>query len=116
MTQHSASNQSGATAAGGSGDSGTSGTSSSGKRTAGIFDIRVIIGALLGLFGLILVLTTLFSNPQARVAKANDIDLNLWTGLSLLAAAAMFIAWAYLRPIVVDESATTSADDRPPGH
>jgi hypothetical protein len=116
MSQHSASNPSGATAAGASGESGTSGTSSgSAKRTAGIFDIRVIIGALLGLFGLILVLTSLLSDPQAQVAKANDVDLNLWTGLSLLAAAAMFIAWAYLRPIVVDESAASS-DDRPPGH
>src|SRR4028118_1003594 len=95
MTEHSASNASGATAAGG-GTSGSAGGDGGGKRTAGIFDIRVIIGALLGLFGLILVLTTLFSNPQARVAKANDIDLNLWTGLSLLAAAAMSTAWAYL--------------------
>jgi hypothetical protein len=110
MSQHSASNPSGATAAGAS-DTGTSGTS--GKRTAGIFDIRVIIGALLGLFGLILVLTSLFSDPQAAVAKANDVDLNLWTGLSLLAAAAIFIIWARLRPIVVDESASS---DSPAGH
>ena len=121
MSQHSASNPSGATAAGASTGSGTSGGESgasdgtSGKHTAGLFDIRVIIGALLGIFGLILVLVSLFSDPQAPVAKANEVDLNLWTGLSLLLASAMFVAWARLRPIVVDESAAGS-DDRPPGH
>ena len=113
MTEHSASNASGATAAGGN-SSGSTGGDGAGKRTAGIFDIRVIIGALLGLFGLILVLTSLFSNPQAQVPRANDVDLNLWTGLSLLAAAAIFILWARLRPIVVDESAASG--DRPAGH
>ena len=113
MTEHSASNASGATAAGG-GTSGSAGGDGAGKRTAGIFDIRVIIGALLGLFGLILLLTSLFSDPQAQVARANDVDLNLWTGLSLLAAAAIFILWARLRPIVVDESAASG--DRPAGH
>jgi len=116
MSQHSASNPSGATAAGAASGAGSTGSSSgSGKKTAGIFDIRVIIGALLGLFGLILLLTSLFSDPQAQVAKANDVDLNLWTGLCLLAASALFIAWAFLRPIVVDESAASSGD-RPPGH
>jgi hypothetical protein len=113
MTEHSASNASGATAAS-AGTSGSTGSDGGGKRTAGIFDIRVIIGALLGLFGLILVLTSLFSNPQAQVPRANDVDLNLWTGLSLLAAAAIFILWARLRPIVVDESAASG--DRPAGH
>ena len=113
MSQHSASNASGATAAS-AGTSGSTGSDGGGKRTAGIFDIRVIIGALLGLFGLILLLTSLFSNPQAQVPRANDVDLNLWTGLSLLAAAAIFILWARLRPIVVDESAASG--DRPAGH
>jgi len=112
MTEHSASNASGATAAS-AGTSGSTGSDGGGKRTAGIFDIRVIIGALLGLFGLILVLTSLFSNPQAQVPRANDVDLNLWTGLSLLAAAAIFILWARLRPIIVDESASS---DSPAGH
>jgi hypothetical protein len=112
MSQHSASNPSGATAAGGS-TSGDTGGDSSGTRTAGIFDIRVIIGALLGIFGLILVLMSLFSDPQARVARANEIDLNLWTGLALLATSAIFILWARLRPIIVDESASS---DSPAGH
>lgn len=126
MSQHSASNPSGATASGATaagagtgssttgGASGTTGETAS-KHTAGLFDIRVIIGALLGIFGIILVLTSFVSDPEALVAKANEIDLNLWTGLSLLAASAMFILWARLRPIIVDESAM-SDDDRPPGH
>jgi hypothetical protein len=111
MSQHSASNPSGATAAGGDTSGSTGG--SSGTKTAGIFDIRVIIGALLGLFGLILLLQSLFTDPKARVAKANEIDLNLWTGLALLATSAIFILWARLRPIIVEEPASS---DSPDGH
>ncbi len=76
-----------------------------GTRTAGAFDIRVIIGALLGIYGVVLLLTDLVGNPEARVDRANDIDLNLWTGLALLVASAIFVLWARLRPIVLKESA-----------
>ena len=102
------SSSSGATSAAGGGHSsaatGHSSDSGGGKRTAGLFDIRVIIGTLLGVFGLILLLMGLFSDAQARDARANDVNLNLWTGLALLATSAGFTLWARVRPIIVEES------------
>lgn len=82
-------------------------------RTAGVFDIRVIIGSLLGIFGLILLAMGLFSGAQARDERANDVNLNLWTGLGLLVASAIFVLWARLRPIVIEEP---PPGDRPTGH
>ena len=69
---------------------------------AGLFDIRTIIGMLLGTYGVILVVTSFFTSDE-QLAKADGIDINLWAGLGLLVAAAAFIAWARLRPIVVPE-------------
>lgn len=68
---------------------------------AGAFDIRVFIGALLGLYGAILLVTALVGTTEEELEKAGGVNVNLWTGLALLAAAAAFVAWARLRPVVV---------------
>jgi hypothetical protein len=70
-------------------------------RKAGAFDIRVFIGSLLGIYGVILLLTGLFGTSDADLAKADGLNVNLWTGIGLLVAAALFILWARLRPVVV---------------
>lgn len=82
------------------GDAAASG--SSGRHAAGLFDIRTIIGALMGIYGVILVVMS-FLTSEADKAKADGANLNLWTGLGLLALSAALIGWALLRPIVVDE-------------
>jgi drug/metabolite transporter (DMT)-like permease len=69
---------------------------------AGLFDIRSIIGLLLGIYGVILVITSFFTSDE-QLAKADGVDVNLWTGLGLVVAAIVFIAWARLRPIVVPD-------------
>ena len=76
------------------------GTTSSHR--AGLFDIRTIIGLLLGIYGVILVVTSFFTSDE-QLQKADGVDVNLWTGLGLLAAALVFVAWARLRPIVVPD-------------
>lgn len=68
---------------------------------ASLFDIRNIIGALLGIYGVVLVIMS-FSTSDAQVAKASGVNANLWVGLGLLAFAIFFIGWAILRPIVID--------------
>jgi hypothetical protein len=70
------------------------------RHAAGLFDIRNIIGALLALYGLILLLVAIFGG--AGQADRN-VGANLWTGIALLVAGGFFLLWARLRPIVVDE-------------
>jgi drug/metabolite transporter (DMT)-like permease len=82
---------------------------SSTQHKAGLFDIRIIIGGLLGIYGLILLLTGLVSeDTQVESSKA----INVWVGIGLLVASAAFVAWARLRPIVVPDE-VPAADDRP---
>ena len=68
---------------------------------AGLLDIRNIIGGLLGIYGLILVLLGIFADPQED--KTGGVNANLGAGLALLVAAAIFITWARLRPVVVPD-------------
>lgn len=68
------------------------------RRRAGLFDIRVIIAGLLGVYGVILVLTALLGS-DADVDNATNINL-LGGGLMLVVSVA-FVLWARIRPIVV---------------
>jgi hypothetical protein len=68
---------------------------------AGAFDVRNFIGALLGLYGLVLLLTGIFGTDEAALAKSDGVNVNIWTGLALLVAGGIFIGWARLRPVVV---------------
>jgi len=70
---------------------------------ASLFDIRTIIGALLGIYGVVLVILS-FSTSNQDLEKVSGINANRWVGIGLLLFAAFFITWAFLRPIVVDEA------------
>src|SRR3954449_8722408 len=72
------------------------------KPRANLFDIRNIIGALLGIYGVVLLVMS-FTTSDSDLAKASGVNANLWVGIGLLAFAVFFIVWAVLRPIVVDE-------------
>ena len=69
---------------------------------ANLFDIRNIIAALLGIYGVVLVIMS-FVTSDRQLAKVSGVNANLWVGIGLLLFAAFFVVWAYLRPIVVDE-------------
>jgi hypothetical protein len=70
------------------------------KKKAGAFDIRVVIAALIAIYGVVLTVLGVIADP-AEVDKAAGININLWGGLAMLAFAALFVLWARLRPIVV---------------
>lgn len=72
------------------------------KKTAGAFDIRVIIAALLGFYGVVLLIVGLFFTSDSDLAKGGGFHVNLWTGIGLLVTSAIFALWAKLRPIVVE--------------
>jgi hypothetical protein len=85
------------------------------RHTAGLFDIRNIIGALLGIDGLILTFMGIFGDSEED--KTGGINANLWAGLALVAAGIIFIAWAWLRPVVVPDDVEPADDEkRPAGH
>ena len=94
----------------------------SGGHTAGAFDIRNIIGSLLAIYGVLLVFAGLFMDTEE--AKTGGVNANLWTGLALAVAAAVFLVWARLKPIVVRDHVEPVEDDptrpaprrRPGGH
>ncbi len=71
------------------------------KKTAGAMDVRSIIGMLMGTYGVILTLMGLFADPETD--KTGGVNANLWAGLALLLVGVIFMGWARLRPIVVEE-------------
>jgi hypothetical protein len=70
------------------------------KKKAGAFDIRVVIAALIAIYGVVLTILGIIADPK-EVDKAAGININLWGGLGMLVFAAVFIGWARLRPIAV---------------
>ena len=86
-------------------------TASTTKQTAGAFDIRNIIGLVIGIFGLILLIVGLFFSPGDELAKSGGIRANLIAGIVMLVVDAVFFGWSRLRPIVLPAEAHST---RPP--
>ena len=80
-----------------------------GRHTAGAFDIRNFIGALLGLYGVILTVMGIVGDKAYD--KTGNIDANLYAGIVLLVMAAFFFAWARIKPIIVPEHVEPADDD-----
>ncbi|MFI6207082.1 hypothetical protein ACIBAI_11840 [Streptomyces sp. NPDC051041] len=64
---------------------------------AQLFDIRRIIGGLFVLYGVIVTIAG-FTASDADIDKAEGVNINLWTGLGMLALGLFFLAWLKLRP------------------
>jgi hypothetical protein len=85
---------------------------------ARLFDIRTIVGALLGVFGVLLTIAGFAPGLLGpRHDPAHDqvdlyigTDANWWVGLALIAIAAGFIGWALLRPVPLDEAPTDTTE------
>ncbi|MBJ7341149.1 hypothetical protein [Mycolicibacterium sp.] len=83
------------------------------KVLAHLFDIRNIIGALLAIYGVVLVIAGIVpavlrdhSDPAAAANRSDlyiGTDANWWVGLILLGVAAGFFVWALIRPLRADE-------------
>jgi hypothetical protein len=66
--------------------------------TESLLDIRRIIAALLGVYGVILLVAGIVGS-DADKNKAAGVNINLWVGLVLLVASALFFLWAFTRPL-----------------
>ena len=68
------------------------------ERAANLFDVRRFIGALFVLYGAILFVLGLGAS-NADLDKAAGVNVNLWTGLAMLLVGALFLFWAFTRPL-----------------
>lgn len=73
-----------------------------GSRISSLFDLRYVIGGLLGVYGVVLVIRGLLDGPE-QIARAADTAINLWTGIGLVVVAAVFLVWARVRPLGLGE-------------
>jgi hypothetical protein len=56
------------------------------------FDLRLPIGLMFGLYGLILIGVGVFGSP-ALMQPSLGLNMNLWWGIVLLAFALLMLAW-----------------------
>lgn len=74
------------------------------RHTAGLFDIRNIVGALLGIYGVVLVLVGLIGGSSTKHVSDGS-GTNVVVGVVLIAVSIFFLVWTKVRPTVVDEVA-----------
>ncbi|KOV78879.1 hypothetical protein [Nocardia sp. NRRL S-836] len=67
-----------------------------------LFDLRLIIAFLFGLYGVVLVVVGLAFTSDADLEKAEGVNINLWAGIAMVVIAVLFAAWAMLRPQFAD--------------
>src|SRR4051794_39029056 len=77
---------------------------------AKLFDIRLLIGGLFVLYGLMLGIAGAFTSDKAR-AKAAGININLWLGIGMLVLGLLFLLWRMLNPLKVEPDAESLADE-----
>lgn len=85
------------------------------QTAARLFDVRRIIGGLFTLYGVIITITGIFAT-DADIEKAENTNINLWTGLAMLVLGLFFLVWLRLSPTIPPPSAEPDADhpEHPP--
>jgi amino acid transporter len=82
-----------------------------GDRSSRLFDLRMIIGAMFVLYGVVLTVVGIFDGA-AELARAGGIRINLWIGLAMLLLGLLFLLWVRLRPLRLEgRSAVAQADE-----
>ena len=70
-----------------------------------LFDIRLLIGGLFTLYGLMLTVAGFFTSDSAR-EKASGININLWLGLGMLVLGLLFLLWRQVNPLRIEPNPT----------
>jgi hypothetical protein len=84
-------------------------------RAANLFDLRRIIGGVFLVWGLLLVILGV-TESDAEIARAADVNINLWAGLGMLAISGLFLLWAFTRPLGEELRAAEEGEPTgPPG-
>jgi hypothetical protein len=83
------------------------------KATARLFDVRLVIGGLFTVYGVIVGVIGLFDTP-AEIAKSQGVRINLWMGLGMLALGLLMLLWLRLNPLPTPEPKSPEAADATP--
>src|SRR5215217_6295899 len=67
-------------------------------RAVNLFDLRRIIGGVFLVYGLLLAILGLFDSQQ-EIDRSAGVNINLWTGLGMIAFGIFMVAWALIRPL-----------------
>lgn len=79
-------------------------TETSPATKASLFDLRFVLALLFGVYGLILTVMGLLPQSADAMAKTGGWNVNLWVGVAMLIAGAVFVLWARTRPLTVGNS------------
>jgi xanthine/uracil/vitamin C permease (AzgA family) len=68
------------------------------ERAANLFDLRRIIGGVMTVWGVLLIILGATAST-AEANKAAGININLYAGIGMLVLGALFLLWAFSRPL-----------------
>ena len=74
-----------------------------------LFDLRYLIGGLFTVYGIMLTIAGFFTSEE-EMAKAAEININLWLGIMMLVVGIFFLVWARLSPQKPPEPNLTGTD------
>ena len=84
------------------------------RRKARLFDVRLVIGGLFVIYGVIVTLLGVFDSPE-EIDKAQGVRINLWMGLAMLAFGLLMLLWLRLNPPSGEELEPESEPEPPSG-
>jgi drug/metabolite transporter (DMT)-like permease len=65
------------------------------RKVPALFDLRLLIGALFTLYGIVLIIAGI-TDGHAEITKASGIRINLWAGIGMLVTGLLFLLWMRL--------------------
>ena len=65
-------------------------------------DLRRLIAILFVIYGVIVTAVGIFA-PNMNAADTNGIDINLWTGIVMLAVGILFEVWCRVKPLSAED-------------
>jgi len=84
------------------------------RRKARLFDVRLVIGGLFVIYGVIVTLLGIFDSPE-EIDKAQGVRINLWMGLAMLALGGFMLLWLRLNPPTGEELEPEAEPEPPSG-
>jgi hypothetical protein len=83
------------------------------SKASKLFDVRLVIGGLFTVYGVIVTLIGLFDS-HAELEKAQGVRINLWMGLGMLVLGLLMLLWLRLNPLPTPEPTDNAEGDAGP--